>query len=177
MSQRTATVDQARELVKRSRRPSARKKHRERFLAPLPAFQPAEIRSQRSLFELHDSAVWTIRLPLAPSVNAYRTVVRNRLMTTGEGQEYHAAVKRLWVAHWNGWPPEPLTGRLRLLVAIVFGTNPPPDLDNRVKPLQDALVGAGAFLDDNQIDDLRVIRCKTVQKPGWMDVTIETIGG
>ncbi len=167
-------IAEARKIAAKPKR-RTRAESRQRFMLPLPAQLPLDLAQQRGLFERHDHAVWTIRFPLAPSVNAYRTVVRNRLMTTGEGQEYHKAVKQLWMAHWIGWPPEPLTGRLRLLVSIVFGSSPPPDLDNRIKPLQDALVGAGVLLDDNQIDDLRVIRVAAIHKPGWMDVCLETI--
>lgn len=159
-------------------RSRGRAEARARFMGQLPTPTDEEFGRQRELFEKHDAVAYSIRLPLAPTVNNYRTVVtiggRARLMTTSEGQEYHAAVKHLWIARWKGRPPEPLTGRLRLLVSIVFATSPPPDLDNRVKPLQDALVYAGAFADDNQVDDLRVIRAARVARPGWMDVTIET---
>jgi len=148
---------------------------RRRFAEELPPVTETEMQSQRSLFERHDAAIWTVRLPLSPSVNNYRVVFRGRLITSVEGREYQESIKRLWFSKWNGWPPDPLTGRLRLLVAVAFRSSPPPDLDNRIKPLQDALVDAGAFLDDNQIDDLRVIRIPGVHKPGWMDVTIETI--
>lgn len=144
-------------------------------MAQLPATTEQERMRQMALFNRHDASVVSIRLPLAPTVNNYRAVVCGRLITSAEGREYHAAVKQLWIAHWKGWPPEPLTGRIRLLVSIVFATSPPPDLDNRVKPLQDALVYAGAFADDNQVDDLRVIRAARVERPGWMDVTIETM--
>ncbi len=155
---------------------SKRRKARERFAEPLPRLSAIETARQRALFDRHEEASWTIRLPLSPTINSYRAVLHGRLVTSAEGREYHAAVKRLWIAHWKGWPPESLTGRLRLLVGIAFATKPPPDLDNRVKPLQDALVAAGVMENDNQVDDLRVIRLPLVKKPGYIDVTIETIG-
>lgn len=147
-----------------------------RFLLPLPpqTDDPAERQHQRSLFERHDTTVLAIRLPLAPSVNQYRAIFHDRLITSAEGRAYHKAIDQLWWRHWKGKPPEPLTGRLRLLITTVAPRNGEMDLDNRIKPLQDAMKEAGVFINDSQIDDLRTIR-GTPCFPGWMDVVIETI--
>jgi len=118
---------------------------------------------------------WKIRLPMAPTVNHYRTIGHGRLVTSAAGREYHAAVRWLWSNHWHNDQPAPLTCRLRLRVWMTFGTNPPPDIDNRIKPLQDALAYAGVFANDNQIDEIIATRSMLVCKPGWMDVTIEPI--
>jgi crossover junction endodeoxyribonuclease RusA len=48
------------------------------------------------------------------------------------------------------------------------------DLDNRVKPLLDALTAAEVWQDDSLIDELHIVRAP-VKAPGWVDVTIETI--
>lgn len=182
MSQVHLTVDQYKALsAPRKRTGSKLADARDKFSVALPQQSDAERQAQRGLFELHNAAVWTIRLPLPPTMNLYwRSIVRPgsknaTVILSAEGREYKEAVKRAWLAKWNGWPPEPLSGRLRLLLAVAFISNPPPDLDNRVKPLQDALKDAGAYQNDNQIDDLRVIRIAGVHRPGWIDVTIETI--
>lgn len=178
MPQETLTVEQARALARKNKKPTQREKALKMFTQALPELSREDTEAQRKLFERHAKAAWTIRLPLGPSVNSYRTISHGRRFTTlVEGQVYHEVIARLWIAHWSGKPPEPLTGRLRLTVSIVFKSKPPPDLDNRIKPLQDALVNAGAFGDDNQIDDIRIVRSPVVCKPGWMDVTIETIQG
>jgi Holliday junction resolvase RusA-like endonuclease len=125
--------------------------------------------------------VFSIRLPLAPSTNHYwRSWVRpgsTRVMThvSSEGQAYKAAVAAAWLRHFNGWPPERLTGRLRLLVSVSYFNSTKIDLDNRIKPLQDALTDCEVWADDSQIDDLRAIRGPAADKPGYMDVMIESI--
>ncbi len=140
-----------------------------------------EVANQRGLFERHDAVVVSIRLPLPPSMNHYwltRVIPgKNRAMTyiSSEGQAYKEAVAIAWRKK-NGWPPEPLTGRLRLLVSLSFRDRRECDLDNRVKPLQDALAGAVVFDNDSQIDDLRVLRGPIdTTGIGYCDVIIETI--
>ncbi len=189
MQQQTLTIEQVRKLTQHPRKRSSRtrltkRQYLERFLAtpPAPMQTDAERSGRRSLFEKHDQVVVSLRLPLAPSTNHYwRSWVRpgsTRVMThvSSEGQAYKAAVAAAWRAHWKGWTPEPLTGRLRLLISVSYFTCAKIDLDNRIKPLQDALTECGVWADDSQIDDLRAIRGTVVEKPGYMDVTIETIG-
>lgn len=146
----------------------------EKFSAtPARPYRTAEeFASQRSLFEKHDTAVIDLRLPLPPSVNNYRAIFHNRMITSAEGRAYHEAVDRAWLAHNGDERPEPLTGRLRLLIEVVFPTRAGTDLDNRVKPLQDAMKAAGVYVDDCLIDDVRVRR-GAVCSPGWVDVIIE----
>ena len=48
------------------------------------------------------------------------------------------------------------------------------DLDNITKALLDALSHANMFEDDEQIDDLHLIRMG-VEKPGRVEVTVEEI--
>lgn len=52
----------------------------------------------------------------------------------------------------------PLLGRIELVVQLFFANRRRTDLDNRVKPLQDALTHAKAYADDCQIDRLVVER-------------------
>ena len=199
MSQIRVTAAQAKELIAQGRvKPPAELLHPERsspkrprrskaeWIAkfgevpePAPASE-AEKQIQRALFERHDAVKLTIRFPLPPSTNHYwRSWYQpklGRVLThvSTEGQAYQEAVRRVWRDANKGWTPEPLTGRLRLLVTVVFPRNDTPDLDNRIKSLQDAMAESGIYGNDNQIDDLRAIR-GPVAKPGWVDVVIETI--
>ena len=191
MPVKTITVEEARLLgakigklgTRRKRRGKNKIDYAARFaLTPkMPQLSDAEKQCQRELFDRHDDVLITIRLPLAPSMNHYwRSWVRpgsKSVMTyvSDEGKAFKEAVAAAWINYWKGWPPDPLTCRLRLLVSVHYFTNMKIDLDNRVKPLQDALTECKVWEDDSQIDDLRVIRGPIVAKPGYMDVTIESI--
>lgn len=52
----------------------------------------------------------------------------------------------------------PLLGRIELTLRLHFATRRRTDIDNRIKPLQDALTHAKAYRDDSQIDRLVVER-------------------
>jgi crossover junction endodeoxyribonuclease RusA len=68
-----------------------------------------------------------------------------------------------------GYPP--ITGRVSLFVAVHPATRARQDLDNRSKTLQDALTHAGVWLDDEQIDDLHLVR-RDVVKGGLVKVVV-----
>lgn len=53
---------------------------------------------------------------------------------------------------------QPLLGRLEMRVMLYYRDRRRTDVDNRVKPLQDALTHAGAYRDDTQIDRIIVER-------------------
>jgi len=72
---------------------------------------------------------------------------------------------------WGRSYGEPLTGRLTCLIEAHPPTRRRRDLDNIAKAPLDALVEAGAFLDDSQIDDLRIVR-REHGRPGKLVVTI-----
>lgn len=52
----------------------------------------------------------------------------------------------------------PLAGRIEMTLRLYFADRRRTDIDNRVKPLQDALTHARAYKDDSQIDRLIVER-------------------
>lgn len=181
MSQQTFSIEQVRELTKRKPRGMKSAKHRARFAAtpPAPVHSESERQAQRSLFERHDAAVWTIRFPLSPSANGLKSIRaipdrRPFLVPSTEYNAYKDAVARAWREHWHGWPPEPLQGRLRVLIVVHQARNG-GDIANREKAICDALSECGAWIDDQQIDDLRMIRGAVVKGTGALDVTIETI--
>lgn len=64
-----------------------------------------------------------------------------------------------------------MEGRVSLFVAVHPATRAKQDLDNRTKALQDALTHAGAWLDDEQVDELHLVR-REVIKGGLVKVVI-----
>ena len=107
-----------------------------------------------------------IELPWPPSVNTYYRTHRGRMLLSEKGRKYKKHVKSLWALL-------PKFGDLRLMVEIY--AFPPDrrkrDIDNIIKPVLDALEGAGVYDNDSQIDSLS-IRRKGVVKGGSLLVTI-----
>jgi crossover junction endodeoxyribonuclease RusA len=68
-----------------------------------------------------------------------------------------------------------LTSRLNVAIDLHQPDKRKVDIDNRIKPLLDALQSASVYLDDEQIDSLAVTRCKAI-KGGCVRVTIEEVG-
>lgn len=97
--------------------------------------------------------VATFDLPAPPSVNKYWMKWRGRVVISAKGRSYRehvvAALKPLGVR---------LRGRLG--VTVLYGGN--CDVDNIFKCLLDALEHAGIYRNDNDIDDLHVLRASTV---------------
>ena len=185
MSIRTVTVEQARELAKKKPRGAKSAKARARYASTPPLVQTeSERQAQRALFERHDPAVWMIRFPLSPTANNLKSIRalpgrRPFLVPSTEYIAYKQAVAAAWKAHWGGprllpLPPPPLTGRLRVLIVVRQARNG-GDVANREKALVDSLVECGVMADDEQIDDLRVLRGPIIKGAGALDVTIEVI--
>lgn len=169
-----------RSLLRKRRRPRpGQAASMARFMATPRAVGAPLTETQRELFEKHDAAVVSLRLPLAPSVDHYLMLPGKgrRPIQSPEARAYRSAVRAFWLEHWKGKPPPPLTGRIRLLVVIGAARGGKWDLSNRVKPLEDALTACGAWLDDSQIDDERLLRGTPLPPTGYMDVTIEVITG
>ena len=94
-----------------------------------------------------------------------------------KGREYRDAVN---VAVANAFEaedvedPRPLLGRLKVVIKATMPDKRRRDIDNINKAALDAMGYAGIYGDDNQIDDLRVIRVD-VMKPGCLEVEITEI--
>ncbi len=109
----------------------------------------------------------TIHLPLAPTANhSYATVGRRRVTSAGTvvfRREVWLAVKMQGIKR--------VEGRLSIAIAVYPKTLGRNDLDNRIKPVLDALTIAGVWDDDSQIDYISVQRHEPV-KGGKMIVVI-----
>ena len=99
-------------------------------------------------------ADFDINLPFPPSVNAWKTPFRNRMILSKRGREYRAAVAAELVR--LGLHGEGLDGDLAVSITL----NPPSlrryDVDNFTKSLFDALTAAGFWLDDSQVQSMTV---------------------
>ena len=130
---------------------------------------------QRSLFAIHDPLDLHIRLPLPPSVNHYQphAVIQGRIKRyfSTEGKVFKEAVRRIWLQRFPN--VKPTSARLAMLVIVRNETEEKIDLDNRVKPLQDAMQTL-VFDDDNQIDVFCVLRGPVSRSAAFVDVWLRT---
>lgn len=92
-------------------------------------------------------------LPMPPSVNHYWGVNGKQRFIGKEGKQF-----RLAVAEAVAEAGIKLEGRLAIHIALFPANRRRFDIDNRIKPLLDALQNAGCFEDDEQIDELHINR-------------------
>lgn len=101
-----------------------------------------------------------LTLPWPPSVNGYwrspsRGPLAGRHMISKRGREYRKAAAIAVSEQWEG---EATDKRLAVAVRLCSPTRRKYDLDNMMKGLLDALTHAGVWKDDEQIDQLTIIR-------------------
>ncbi len=116
---------------------------------------------------------YTYRLRWPPSVNCYIRRGNNRSYMTKKGKEFRdASVFEILGRSIHGDRPlSGFTGRLAVHIELTAPDRRTRDIDNHVKPVLDALEHASVFVNDSQIDELRVTRLH-VEPPGCCDVTI-----
>lgn len=112
-------------------------------------------------------------LPFPPSVNTYwRSVPGRGVLISKKGRQYREEVKGAVSLQYDRSPM--LEGRLSVDISV----NPPDrrrrDLDNMLKASLDAMQYAGMYLDDEQIDDLRISRSNIISG-GVLTVTMQEI--
>ncbi|HDT4632322.1 TPA: RusA family crossover junction endodeoxyribonuclease [Klebsiella pneumoniae] len=69
-----------------------------------------------------------------------------------------------------------ITPRIRITIHAAPPDNRKRDLDNLPKAVFDALTSAGFWLDDGQIDDMRIKRCQAIKGGMLVLVVTETCG-
>jgi crossover junction endodeoxyribonuclease RusA len=111
-------------------------------------------------------------LPLPPTINHYFGRRGSMTYLTKDAKQYRLQVQDIVAA--AGHPT--LEGRLAVFVAVYPANRIRQDIDNRLKSLLDALTQSGVWNDDEQIDDLHIIR-REVVKGGKVSVVISVIGG
>lgn len=117
-----------------------------------------------------------ITLPYPPSLNTYWRSVRGRVLISAKGRSYRTQVAQtVMVARQSGdvsaWP---ILQRLAVRIDAAPPDRRKRDLDNITKALLDALTHAGVWLDDSQIDDLRIVR-QPHMSGGQVTVTVTPI--
>lgn len=107
-------------------------------------------------------------LPFPPSINGYYAVVRGRNILSKRGRVYKQVVD----GHIKMLPAmHPMTGRLAMWVVYYMPDKRTRDLNNYSKALIDAIMQAGVFVDDSQIDNEHYVRAG-IEKPGRVEVIL-----
>jgi len=110
---------------------------------------------------------------IPPSVNhAYRHTRQGCFMTS-RGKRFQENVRKQLRLMRVDHPEWPLKGRIRMDVSICFGDRRVRDLDNYSKITNDSLEG-NMFVNDSQIDDLRIRRVLGTEKR--IKIEVEEIG-
>lgn len=106
-----------------------------------------------------------IILPYPPTVNTYWRKFNNRMVISPKGRQYRKDVMQILEGC------ETLHGRLSVTIIATMPDRRKRDLDNILKSLLDAMDHAGLFDDDEQIDELHVLRAG-VEKPGNVAISL-----
>jgi len=119
------------------------------------------------------NATTNITLLYPPSVNSYwRSIGRGRVIISSKGRLYRQSV----IQDVSDLDLPILQGRLKVTIQAWMPDKRRRDLDNITKALLDALAHAMVYQDDEQIDDLRIMRMG-IEKPGRVEIEIEEIDG
>ena len=111
-------------------------------------------------------------LPLPPSINNSFVQFTQRGVTRRVKSKDYARWQKNAVEHLIA-TAAPVTAP-RYSVNIDLGINYQSDIDNRVKPILDALVKAGMISDDRYIDSITVRRDQSIEGSvvAWADSTL-----
>ena len=126
----------------------------------------------------------TLELPFPPTANTYYRTVRMgklcRVILSNRGRKYKEEVARELTiiqndnqTRYDELPFLP-TDRLAVDIRLFAPNRRKYDIDNRIKPLLDALAYAVVYPDDEAIDEITVHRHEII-KGGKVEVSIKTI--
>jgi crossover junction endodeoxyribonuclease RusA len=111
-------------------------------------------------------------LPMPNSANTHWRKGRGVTYLSKQGADFR---RRVFGIVQTVFPQhKPIKSRLQVEIEIYPKDKRKIDIDNRIKPLLDALQHAGLFLDDEQVDKLIVER-KEIVKDGQCKVIIKEI--
>ena len=108
-----------------------------------------------------------ISLPWPPSVNRYWRSAMGRVLISEEGRRYRRCVAECCLIKGV----RGTAGPLAVSIVAYAPDGRRRDLDNLLKAPLDALTHAGAWEDDSQISDLRIMWGKP-SRPGRLEITI-----
>ena len=114
-----------------------------------------------------------LTLPYPPSVNHYWIQTGRRKTIGAKGIAYRNAV------FYAIAPQHRRMGTTKRLKVVIHATMPDKrkrDIDNLPKAILDGIQNTGLYIDDNQIDELTIIR-GMVKKPGSIQVEIYEVDG
>jgi crossover junction endodeoxyribonuclease RusA len=114
-----------------------------------------------------------ISLPWPPSVNHYWGSRGNARFIRAEGKKYRTEVFYAIYQSCAGMP-KTIRGSCRVTIHAYPPDRRARDLDNILKAPLDALSHAGVFVDDKQVDDLRIIRGE-VRPGGELFVVVDSM--
>lgn len=101
-----------------------------------------------------------LELPLPPTINSYYQYRGFRRFVGPEGRKFKADVAQIV----GKVPTRFGNSRLSLTVHLHFRDRRRADISNRIKALEDALVQAGLFDDDSQIDEEHTYRSSIIKE-------------
>ena len=113
---------------------------------------------------------FVMSLPFPPSVNTYYRRGKHATYLSEKGRRYKAEVADL-VCEYHPTNKIRMTGRLSVFLGISAPTKRSYDIDNRIKAVLDALQDAGVFDDDEQVDQITLVRIPP-SKGGYCSVVI-----
>lgn len=111
-----------------------------------------------------------LELPLPPTINSYYQYRGFRRFVGPEGKKFKADVAQIV----GKVPTRFGNSRLSLTIHLHFRDKRRADISNRVKALEDALVQAGLFDDDSQIDEEHTYRSSII-KEGKTSIEIKVL--
>ena len=107
-----------------------------------------------------DGSTLLIELPLPPTINSYYQYRGFRRFVGPEGKEFKAKVAQIIGTILVRFGDS----RLALTIHLHFRDKRRQDISNRIKALEDALVQAGLFDDDSQIDEEHIYRSSIIKE-------------
>ena len=114
-------------------------------------------------------------LDFPPSVNNYYVKTRRGVFISSKGQKFRASTAEKILGQLAGLS-FPEDTRLLLEVIVYPPDKRKRDLDNYMKPLQDAITHAGLWDDDSQIDQLFIYRGAKASPNGMVWLRISPAG-